>query len=304
MPVPTQSEMHLPILETLNGVEDGARVGTIKDALVERFSMTEAELSEASPSGRITRFNGRSRWAIHYLKSAGLIGSPSRSHYTIVPAGEEFLSTHKGDAISIRQLKDLIEKRKRADSEDLPSETITVEPDDDITPDERIDNLFRELDATLADELLDSVKAMSPQGFERLVVDLLEKMDYGEGLRVGGSGDQGIDGVINQDPLGLEKVCIQAKRWQDQRAVGEPEIRNFAGSLDARGASKGVFITASSFNPKAKETARNISLGSKLIRLIDGGELAELMIRHNVGVVTEKDYALKKPDENYRKVEH
>ena len=294
MTMPTQRELHLPILEILNGVDDVVHFRIIKDTLAERFSLTDAELAELVPSGRTTRFVNRSWWATSYLKRAGLIGSPSRSHYMIVPAGKDFLATYKGDTISIRQLKDLIEKGKRADSEDRPSETVTVESDDDTTPDERINNLFRELDATLADDLLDSVKAMSPPDFERLVVKLLEDMGYGEGRKIGGSGDQGIDGVINQDPLGLEIVYIQAKRWQN--AVGEPEIRNFLGSLDVKGANKGVFITTSTFSQSARRSAAS---SARTIRLINGGELATLMIRHNVGVITEITYALKKLDENY-----
>ena len=156
---------------------------------------------------------------------------------------------------------------------------------------------YRALRAHLANELLESLSKVSPDLFEQLVVALLEKMDYGKGDVVGGSGDGGIDGIINQDALGLEKVYIQAKRWASQ--VGEPEIRNFSGSLDARGASKGVFITTSRFSGTASQTARTISAGSKFIRLIDGPELASLMIDHDVGVITETTYKVKKLDENY-----
>lgn len=306
MTIPTQSEMHLPILETLNGAEGGARVGNIKEALVKRFSVTSAELSETSPSGRITRFNGRSRWAISYLKRAGLIGSPSRSHYMIVAAGRDFLSTHDGGIISVKQLNAMIENRKRDETratqggaeDERVLESERIDPGDmlieSVAPHEQMEALHSELDTALADELLDIVKGLSPSGFERLVVNLLESMGYGEGLHVGGSGDQGIDGIINQDPLGLEQVYIQAKCWQG--TVGEPEIRNFLGSLDVKGANKGVFITTSAFSQSAKNSA---SSSARTIRLVDGGELAKLMIRHNVGVIIETTYALKKPDENY-----
>lgn len=155
----------------------------------------------------------------------------------------------------------------------------------------------RQLRAKLADELLESIMKLTPDRFEQLVINLLEKMGYGKGEAVGRSGDGGIDGVINQDPLGLEKVYIQAKRWSSQ--VGEPEIRNFSGSLDAKGARKGVFITTSTFSSTAERTARNISAGSKFIRMIDGRELAALMVRHGVGVVTVSTYEIKKMDENY-----
>ena len=271
MPVPAQRELHMPILAALNSAAGGMRVKDIGASVAETLSLSESERTERTEGGT-PMFRTRIRGALSTLKDDGLVLSPSRGWYKITPKGVE----------------------------SLPAANPKINPDDDdVTPTERMADLYEELNDALADDLLTSIRTMPPLSFERLVIDLLEAMGYGEGLRVGGSGDQGIDGVTNQDPLGLEKVCIQAKRWQDQRAVGEPEIRNFAGSLDARGASKGVFITASSFNSKAKETARDISLGSKLIRLIDGGELATLMIRHNVGVITEITYALKKPDENY-----
>ena len=136
-----------------------------------------------------------------------------------------------------------------------------------------------------------------PDRFERLMVRLLEKMGYGRGQIIGRPGDEGIDCIINQDLLGLEKVYIQAKRWQNR--VGGPEIRNFSGSLQAKGASKGVFITTSTFAPKAWETANRISAGNQCIRLIDGKELSRLMIGCDVGVVTETTYDVKKLDENY-----
>lgn len=155
----------------------------------------------------------------------------------------------------------------------------------------------RQLREKLTEELLENVKGLTPDRFERLVVKLLVEMGYGDGKRVGGSGDGGIDGIIDRDPLGLEKVYIQAKRWT--QSVGEPEIRNFSGSLDAKGAAKGVFITTSSFSRTAERTARDISKGGKFIRLIGGRELVELMIQHNVGVVTQFTYEIKKVDENY-----
>lgn len=304
MVLPTQSQLHIPILETLSGLEDGAHVGIIEDTLAERFSMTSAELAELIPSGQSTRLADRLSWALSYLKRAGLIHSPSRSHWKIAPEGRDFLSTHKGGDISGAQLNKLIEKRKRESSHDdggaraanvgeSESAGFVHDAPMDIAYRKRMDALHLELEKALANELLDSVKAVSPLRFERLVVELLEAMGYGEGSRIGG-GDQGIDGVINQDPLGLENVYIQAKRRQS--AVGEAEIRNFLGNMDMKGASKGVFIATSTFSESAKASAFAVR---RTIRLIDGGELAELMIRHNVGVVTETTYALKKPDENY-----
>lgn len=178
---------------------------------------------------------------------------------------------------------------------DSPAKSCNTESD--LTHHEQMAESFLVLNARLSEELLESAKSISPDIFERLVVRLLERMGYGEGSVVGQSGDGGIDGIINQDPLGLEKVYIQAKRWQNQ--VGEPEIRNFSGSLEAKGANKGVFITTSTFSSTARQTAQFISAGNKFIRLIGGEELARLMIEHGVGVVTETTYEVKKIDENY-----
>ena len=168
---------------------------------------------------------------------------------------------------------------------------------DVVPPDHKIANGYKELQGNLKFDLLESLRDISPSGFERLVVALLERMDYGRGSVVGGSADGGIDGIINQDVLGLEKVFVQAKRWADP--VPDREIRNFSGSLDTRGANKGVFITTSSFSGPAKQAAATISAGTKLIRLIDGVELAELMIENNVGVITERTYEIKRLEENY-----
>ena len=267
MPIPTQRELHMPILEMLDGEDGAVHLNSIEESLASRFCLSESERSETIPSGA-PKFRNRMQWALFILKRDGLVRRQSRGWHEITSWGVASLTAPA------------IEDASAADN--------------DFAPAERMDALHRELNEALADELLDSVKAVSPLRFERLVVELLEAMGYGEGRQIGGSGDQGIDGVINQDPLGLEKVYIQAKRWQN--AVGEPEIRNFLGSLDVKGASKGVFITTSTFSESAKSSAFAVR---RTIRLVDGGELAELMIRHNVGVVTETVYALKKPDENY-----
>ncbi len=325
MPVPPQRRMHRPILEIVGNAGDIVSLQYIRAALSEHFSLTEIDLSETVPSGSTTRFENRMRWAISKLRGAGLLHSPERSRFQITPEGREFLATHTGH-ITAGQLDELARDRKR--QEQIRLEYLSAPTDDgisdesirdgnrssdtagashtndsrrddstDVTPDEQIGTLYEELNNRLADELLESVREVTPDRFERLVVDLLEKMGYGEGESVGGSGDRGIDGIIDQDPLGLEKIYIQAKRWRNK--VGEPEIRNFSGSLAARGASKGVFITTSSFSSTAKERAHFISSGNQIISLIDGRELARLMIRHNVGVITEITYEVKKLDENY-----
>ena len=288
MAVPSQQALHRPILEIIKGTEkDVVSLQQIKSALIEHFSLDSNDLAEKVPSGQ-NRFTNRAYWAVSYLKRAGLLTAPSPAHFQITGAGRQILASQAGH-IEIKQLKELI---NTGGQPPVPEEENGGE-----TPDEKIAHLHRELEAKLADDLLDRVRNLEPDRFEQLTRRLLEKMGYGEGEVVGRSGDQGIDVIIHQDPLGLEKVYVQAKRWQSP--VNEPEIRNFSGSLLAKGSTKGVFVTTSTFAPKARETARLISAGNQFIRLINGAELARLMIAHGVGVVVETTYEVKKVDENY-----
>ena len=299
MAIPSQKDLRKPVLEIADGAEgDIISNRYIEQAAIKCFSLTENELRETVSTGQ-TKFENRVGWALSYLKKAGLLQSPSRGHFQITPQGKEVLATGADDILDLRwnALDAVRQGGGDADAPDTAANDEIGTDSEDSTPDEQIAALYRKLDERLAEELLESVKRMSPTSFERLVVSLLEKMGYGQGRTIGRSGDGGIDGIINQDALGLEKVYIQAKRWQNQ--VGEPEIRNFAGSLDKQGANKGVFITSSSFSSTAEETARLISAGNKFIRLIDGEELARLMINHGVGVVSEITYDVKKLDENY-----
>ena len=194
--------------------------------------------------------DNRVTWVLSYLKKAGLLQSPSRGHFQITPQGKEVLATGADDILDLpwNALDAVRQGGGDADAPDTAANDEIGADSEDSTPDEQIAALYRELSDRLTEELLERVKQVSPDGFERLVVSLLEKMGYGEGEAVGRSGDGGIDGIINQDALGLEKVYIQAKRWENP--VGEPEIRNFSGSLEAKGANKGVFITSSSFGTR------------------------------------------------------
>jgi restriction system protein len=299
MAIPTPKQLSRPILEIVKEKEEGIDKKSILESLIERFpSLTEDELQERHQSGS-PKFDTNVRGVLSDLKRAGLLLSPSRAHYQITEKGKTSLASHTGD-IPIERARPKKEKTVAKDNMAPPNTAANDEvgtASEDSAPDEQIAVLYQKLSDRLAEELLERVKRVSPADFERLVVSLLEKMGYGQGQAIGGSGDGGIDGIINQDALGLEKVYIQAKRWESQ--VGEPEIRNFSGSLEAKGANKGVFITSSSFGPKARETARFISAGNKFIRLIDGEELARLMINHGVGVVSEIIYDVKKLDENY-----
>ena len=288
MAIPPQSELHRPILELANELGRSLSRREAVNLLIDRFNITEAEQRERVPSGSRTRLEDHTDWAIFYLKRAGLLHYPARGEFQITPEGSHFLSTHSG----IITRADL----KRMTDADGDAVLPVIE---DIGPDEQMERSYREYQASLEEEVLDAVKDISPDDFERLVTRLLKQMGYGEiSQEKGYSGDQGIDGILNQDALGLEKVYVQAKKYTSGQ-VSEPDIRNFSGSLTAKGATKGVFITTAAFSAAARRQADTISRGNQIIRLIDGPELAKLMIKHNVGLIPEATYEIKKLDANY-----
>lgn len=284
-----QKELHRPVLEILEEANGVVPARDLVDHVSTRFSLTREDLAQKTPSGAQTIAN-RTFWAISYLRSAGLIANVSRGRVYITDAGKDILQRLSGeiDSATLRQL---------ANNKVESDQPVIQELDADTPPDELLAKAQSALRGRLAQELLESLQRISWERFEHLCVRLLEKMGYGRGIHLGQTGDGGIDGVINQDALGLERVYVQAKRWANQ--VGEPEIRNFSGSLNAKGSNKGVFITTSHFSNPAKQTAGSISSGSQTIILVEGMELAYLMIDHGVGVITEQVYEVKKLDENY-----
>ena len=295
MAVPEANKFYRAVLEIAAEAGRSLSVKEIIEMLPAKLRLLEEDLKELVPSKTQTRVENRTYWSISKLKKAGLLEVPERGQPKITCKGEEFLAHHQGE-IQNSELVRLAESDQSND--DYSPLAILDGITDDLTPDEQLANSYQAHLQMLAEETLENVKGISPSGFERLVVELLARMGYGDGKVVGRSGDQGIDGILNQDTLGLEKVYVQAKRF-DSAQVGEPEIRNFSGSLDPYGATKGIFITTSTFSSTARHTAENISRGGKFIRLIDGRELAGLMISHTVGVVTETTYEVKKLDANY-----
>ena len=301
MALPPQSEFLRPILEIADRATEALSSQEILRKLTPALGLSQDDLQERIPSGAL-RVDKHVRWSVYQLKGAGWLVSPpgSRGRYRITDEGRQQLG-HRADAPRAAELNMLAARRIRspADAElhppntDCPSAVVG-----DVSPDEQIEVSYEQLRARLADELLESMKNVAPARFEELVVELLVKMGYGSGRRVGRSGDGGIDGVLNQDRLGLEKVYVQAKRW-NAGTIGEREIRNFSGSLDPHGATKGVFITTSRFSESAKRTAAEVARNNKTILLIDGPKLANLMIEYGVGVVTKIVYEIKEIDENY-----
>jgi len=292
----------LPVLKLAADGEEHKFSQAVED-LADEFNLTTEERNELLPSGSQAVFNNRVGWARSYLKQAGLLASPKRGFFTITPKGIELLATNpeKIDISVLEQFPEFIEfkNRKKEKSEtESPSEISTVQ-DSTQTPEDALATAYKQLRATLEAEVISSIKDSSPSFFERLVVDLLVKMGYGgsrqdAGKALGKSGDGGIDGIINEDRLGLDVIYIQAKRWEG--SVGRPEIQKFAGALQGQRARKGVFITTSFFTKEAIEYASLIE--SKII-LINGEHLSRLMVEHNIGVSTVGQYEVKKLDSDY-----
>ena len=303
MPIPDFQSIMLPLLKIL---ADGKvyKYREIFEALVREFQVTEAERKEMLPSGQQEIFANRVGWAKTYLKKAGLIDSPQRATFVISEKGKEILSQNPAriDTKFLRQFHEFQEFTQV----NKQNETITLESnlstsDQEQNPEELLENSYQEIRQALATDLLSILRKLSPDAFEKLVVELLVKMGYGGSIRdagkaVGKSGDQGIDGIIKEDRLGLDIIYIQAKRWADNNAVGRPEIQKFVGALAGQGAKKGIFITTSYFTKEALEYAPRNEI--KIV-LIDGEELGQLMIDYNLGVSTKEIYEIKRIDHDY-----
>lgn len=267
--------------------------------LATEFKLGEAELAEMLPSGRQPTYMNRIGWAKTYLLKAGAVQSPRRGTVEITSRGRDLLAAYP-QGVNTKQLyafPEFVHFQGTVQSEEAIS-TAEKGTSPFLSPEEQLETLHAELNAALASDLLEQVMQLSPQQFEVLVVRLLVAMGYGGSTRdageaLGKTGDNGIDGMVKQDPLGLDRVYLQAKRWSS--SVGSPEIRNFAGSLSYHKASKGVFITTSEFSENARNTAGQI--GS--IILIDGPQLARLMIEYGVGVLTRMTYHVGRVDSEF-----
>jgi restriction system protein len=291
----------LPALALL-GQASPRLTGEVREALAKQFNLTPEDLVQMLPSGKQTTFSNRVAWAYSYLKQAGLISSPKRGVYEISDRGRGVLKDKppKIDITFLAQFPEFQAFRQSADPSTAPSATSQPEASTvALTPDEEIRAGYDRLRAALASQLLDRVKTITPAGFEQLVVDLLVALGYGgsrkdAGQVVGGSGDEGIDGIIKEDRLGLDTIYVQAKRWQS--TVGRPEIQRFAGALQGQRARKGVFITTSSFTADARSYASGLQT---TIVLIDGPMLAQLMMDAGIGVSEAETIRILKADEDY-----
>jgi restriction system protein len=299
MAVPDFQSLMLPLLRmAADGREHS--LAEAREVLAGGFELSAAEQEELLPSGRQSKFSNRVAWAKSYLQQAGLLVSSRRGHFQIADRGRSVLATPPAriDIKFLEQYPEFVEFRSpRSDGGNGVVET-PPRPDAE-TPEEALEAAYLKMRAGLASELLTRLKASSPQFFERLVVELLVKMGYGgsrrdAGQAIGRSGDEGIDGVISEDRLGLDVVYLQAKRWEG--TVGRPEIQRFVGALHGKRAKKGVFITTGTFSGEAVAYVEHID--PKVV-LIDGRRLADLMTDYDVGVSTSATYSIKRVDSDY-----
>lgn len=270
--------------------------------LASHFELSPADRQEMLPSGTKPIFDNRVSWAKTYLLKAGILESPKRAIFKITPRGQQVLGQNhqRIDIAFLKQFPEFIEFLRPGNSNESQQATNEQIDTAQSTPEEILEDSYQNIRRTLAQDLLAKIKASPPAFFERLVVELLVKMGYGGSIKDAGkatrlTGDEGIDGIIKEDRLGLDFIYIQAKRW-DNQAVGRPDIQSFVGALDGQRATKGIFITTSRFSETAKEYVKTIT---KKVILIDGVELASYMIDFGLGVSTFATYELKKIDTDY-----
>jgi len=302
--IPDFQSCMLPLLEACADGKDKSLKNLVPD-LGKKFGLTQEEMKVMLPSGLAPLFYNRVAWAKSHIQKAGLIESVRRGIFKITKRGLKTLS-EKPEFINMKFLSRFSEYSKSREDADgggtseREGDSAETTLETGKTPDELIADGYKFLRNELSSQLLEKVKTSSPQFFEQLVIDLLLAMGYGESKKssaeaLGGSGDGGVDGVINEDKLGLDVIYIQAKRWTDG-VIGRPEIQKFVGALQGKRAKKGVFITTSKFTKDAVEYAAGID--TRVI-LIDGERLANLMIDHNIGVAVRETYEIKRMDSDY-----
>lgn len=300
MPIPTYQDVMRPLLDALSDgqprhIQDLTRIVT------NAFNLNEEERERRLPSGQDSYIGNRIGWARTYLYKTSLIArTDTRGEYVITKRGLDVLARYpvRVDNAVLRQFPEFNEWLNKNTSEVEVGEPVDSSTSE-TTPEEQLEESYASLRVALSSEILEKVRLCSPVFFERLVVELLVKMGYGgtrqdAGEAIGKSGDGGIDGIIKEDKLGLDVIYLQAKRWEN--TVGRPEIQKFAGALQGKRSKKGVFITTSDYSKEAREFASNID--NKII-LIDGNELADLMIDHGVGVSVVTNYEIKRIDSDY-----
>lgn len=304
MPIPDYQTLMLPVLRL--AAEGETRVADVAGRIADDLDLTLDEREQMLPSGRQKVLHNRIHWAKFYMSKAGLVASPARGRFVATDKGKALLATAP-EKVDVALLM-----REPAFRDFYRNEGTTAGIDDGVaepvravaastTPEEQIDAAYASLTGALRDELLERILENSPAFFEQLIVDLLVAMGYGgshknAAAQLGRSGDGGVDGIINEDRLGLDRIYVQAKRYAPANQVGRPDVNGFVGSLVGLGASKGVFVTTSTFSQPARDYVKHLA---QRIILIDGRELADLMIEHQVGVRGYRTVEFKRLDEDF-----
>src|SRR5271157_1959191 len=298
MSLPSYQQLMLPALQTLGQRYEEISVAGLEDEIVKTLKISPEQRSQMLPSGNQTIFGNRLNWARSYLSKAGLIELPRRGYCRATDRGRQLLTegVNEIDLSVLERYPEFIAWRGQQKTDQPPGQAPSPE-----SPEEVIATSFELLNSGLAREIVERVHSFSPGFFERLIVDLLVRMGYGGGRQemgrsLGRAGDGGVDGVIKEDELGLDVVYVQAKRLDPDKGVPVREVRDFVGGLEGHRATKGVFVTTSYFPTTAYDFITRVS---KRVVLIDGSELASLMIRHRVGVRVKDTYEVKKIDEDY-----
>lgn len=310
MAVPDYQSLMQPLLKRVASAGKPVGILEVAPLIAEDLGLNEAQLAERLPSGRQGTFHNRLHWAKQYMTRAGLFESTKRGQFQITAKGRALLAKAlpviNNDVLN--QYPAFVAWRLgtpgEIDTADVSVNASSPTPPPAVaatTPEERIEAARRELEASLKADILDRVREITPGDFEALIIFLLVRMGYGQGREemaqaLGGSGDGGVDGVVHQDPLGLDRVYIQAKRYKEGNTVGPDAINSFIGALNIKRANKGLFVTASSFTKQARDHAER---STTHVVLIDGERLAELMVRHSVGVVVRDVVEIKAIDEGF-----
>lgn len=299
MAIPDFQTLMLPLLKLASDNNEHKLRDSI-EALATEYNLTPEERQQLLPSGSQAIFDNRVGWTKTHLIKAGLLQSPRRSIFKITEKGKNVLQQNpeKINMSFLKQFPDYLEFIKP--TTETEKDDIHESTEDTSTPEETLENSYQKIRRNLAGDLLLKVKKSSPAFFERMVVELLVKMGYGGSLKDAGratklTNDEGIDGIIKEDKLGLDVIYVQAKRW-DNQVVGRPEIQNFVGALDGQRANKGIFITTSRFTETALDYVKTIT---KKVILIDGAQLSDYMIDYSLGVSSFANYELKKMDNDY-----
>lgn len=301
MTIPDYQALMLPVLRAASKGE--VRIGQVVEDISDRLQLSPEDRALLLPSGKQTVISNRIHWAKFYLAKARLIDTPRRGYFKITERGEVALreDPENIDNQYLAKFEEFRDFKEQSGKGNAHGEVLAVLEEQTQTPDEVMRLVHRQVESALAQDLIERIRNAPATFFERLVVTLLLGMGYGgtaadAGRALGRSGDNGVDGVIDQDALGLDRVYIQAKRYGASNSVGAGEIRDFFGSLNLHKATKGLFVTTSTFSPSAEKTAESLS---NRIVLVDGDQLARLMIRYNVGCRIEDTLQIKKVDEEF-----